>query len=704
MLDYKVLRVFLSLLLCISMLMSAACFGEQDEAPPPEQTTSTTNTPAPSPDPEPAPADLQIISNDQSDYRIVISIVPTDFEINGAKQLQRMIKLLTGVTLPIVDDMDEAQDGENGKEIVVGGKTARNKFYDAPQDYADGYAVFVSNNRVVFEAGSQTGMDKAIYRFAEDCLGIDMDTDELYTAEDRNDIAVRLQYSAFSFFWDLLDWLDDYRIVYDGSYMQMRMAWYMHDAMETAVSKVDLTVSTEKPSGFRAAYIELCNTDTVKDGKFRIEKTEDNVLKISAGDYYGFVGAGRFFIDAMEKHGYIPLDDDEVTDGNFVHYLKDYEQASAYAYNNSSEYRVMFYNVLWDDPEADQRNLLNAELVGEYMPDVLGLQEVNKSRRGNQTDGKGGLIAMLADMNYAEAVDPRVKNLYGTNEYIPDTDSGATTGVIMLENTKNYYDDFNQTYAERVSGQAIRGYGTGGGTLVTVNGESFYTFYNCAPLLYNTQTTKCIDAGYYWYKNQWDKRTCSDCELCRNGTHSYDNSHHPNGATDAASKAATWGVFESLETGERYIAISTHMCTRSNYVKYLQAKELEALINELTNTYNYPVILGGDYNGTYTQPNYLHFTETAGYIDVERDNLAGLFTSKIKGHHPYPVNNEQRGYISENKSQTSVIFAPESSVDHIVLANGGKEKLDITVYGNIVDEMSLAGSDHFPICMDFSIR
>ena len=689
------------------MLLSVACDKSDDNS---NGGGSTTTTMAPDPQLPPTPTEMMIVSGDVSEYKIVTSVVASAYETNAAKELQRVIKLLTDVTIPIIDDFDDEAAGEtlptkDSKEIVIGAKTTRRDFYTAPEDYADGYAVFVSNNRLIIEAGSPSAMRHALDKVVKDCFDIDLTTDELYSAEDRDDLGIPLLYELFAAYDDLLKWFGNYDIVYDGSYMQKRYAWYIHDRIESGMD-VDMTVTTKKPDGYNAAYIELCVDETIKDGDFKIQKI-GNVLKISAKDYYGFTGAARYFPDSIKKYGYLPLDPDGITTQSYTDYLKSYEGATAYAYDNRSDLRVMFYNVLWQNPEPDQRNTLNDAIVGEYLPDVLGLQEMDKTKRGN--NGKGGLIALLEARGYVEAIDPRVKNMYATNENIPGSDDGAVTGTILLENTKNYLDDFNLEYMTRRSGTPLKGYGTSGGQKVTVGGETYYTYFNCAPLLYNTETTECLDAGYYWYKYQWDLRTCSDCEKCQNKTHKYgDGTHyHSNGNTDAASKAATWGVFRDKETGNCYIVISTHMCTRSNYIKGLQARELINFINnELLTKYNYPVILGGDYNGKYHEPNYLYFTQDAGYTDVERSNFATNYTSKIRAHHPYPVMDSEKGFVVEDKNNTtpSILPNPEQSVDHILLGNGGKEKLKASVYGIVVDEMSLAGADHYPIFMDFSFK
>ncbi len=493
------------------------------------------------------------------------------------------------------------------------------------------------------------------------------------------------------------------RILYNGTSMQKRFAWYMHDALKAVNEAFDFKIEKKKEGRVLDAFIEFREDDSMQNGDFKIKAIAENGIRVHVGDYYGFTGAARALSAAIDENGIIRLGE-SVVSGNYQDHLKDYEQASAYAYQDSAEYRVMFYNVLWITPDVNERNNLNAEVIGEYLPDVLGLQEMNKTRRGNESDGKGGLVALLEEMSYAEAVDPRVKNMYPATETIPGTDSGAVTGAITLSNMNSPANAFNQEYANRTSGKELEGYGTAGGTKVTVDGETYYTYFNCSPLFYNTETTRCIEAGYYWYKYQWDLRSCTDCARCKNGTHTDDDSHHVCSAGDAASKSATWGIFESIETGERYIVISTHMCTRSNYIKHLQAKELVTLIDELTETYDYPVILGGDYNGNYSQPNYIYFTETADYTDVERNKLASLYTTDtIRAHHPAPIEGEN-GFVTEDKSKESIIYRPDQSVDHIVLGKGTPDRLDITVYGIIVDELTLAGSDHFPIYMDFSIK
>ena len=93
----------------------------------------------------------------------------------------------------------------------------------------------------------------------------------------------------------------------------------------------------------------------------------------------------------------------------------------------------------------------------------------------------------------------------------------------------------------------------------------------------NTKTTKYIDGEYYWFQNHWDGTGAQK-------TDGYITPWH--GHADWSTKSATWGLFEDIKTGDRYAVISTHMCTRSNNVRALEAIELvdliEAVVKNIT--------------------------------------------------------------------------------------------------------------------------
>lgn len=618
-------------------------------------------------------------------------MVGTSYEMSAAKTLQDMIEESTGVKIPMVDDLEDEDDPttlRQDREIVVGSATTRTDAYTAPEErFMKGYSVFSDGERLIFEAGSAQGMKIAVRNFAMEYFG-GYDpylTDVTIVPEEKATVTVEKSYKDFEVFQNgLFPYLDLNQeelsvacLVHDGAYLHKRLTHLLQKEIETATG-LKLPIGVNEVVAGKEFAIRLTDDSSCKSGCWKIGYSATSGVELRAADYYGFVAATRDLASSWEKYGCFAFDTDE--SNSYLNSLKDYEASCAYAYQKSGEYRMMFYNVLWNEPNPSERDYLNAEMVKQYMPDVLGCQEFNISRRGEgkNSDGKGGLVAKLAELGYAEAVDPRVKNAYPTNQKIPGTDASLTV--------KN-----------AAAGTELNGYGTGDASKVTVGGETFYTYYNCAPLFYNTKTTKIVTdehgkelAGYYWYKNQVDKIT---------------GAAHSGGSLDWGSKAATWGIFESLATGERYIVISTHMCTRSDYIKGLQAQELIALINELVADNDYPVFLGGDYNANYTQPNYLYFTNEAGYVDIERNDLATKHTSKIKSYHrDYPVYDKTLGFFRPADNDDTGMIAPEQSVDHIVYGNAELADANFYVYGVIADECAISGSDHFPIMLDFTLK
>jgi endonuclease/exonuclease/phosphatase family metal-dependent hydrolase len=274
------------------------------------------------------------------------------------------------------------------------------------------------------------------------------------------------------------------------------------------------------------------------------------------------------------------------------------------------------------DVPADKRNELQYELYKQYMPDVLGCQEFNITKRGERDIPHSDLVAMIKTLGYKESC-PR------------DT--------------------------------------------------KVHPFFNNTPLFYNTKTTKLIKSEYYWFKHQLDWQNEGRCS-CR----------------DCSSKSMTWGLFESLETGKRYIAVSVHMCTASAGVKRLQAIEAVEIFRELRKKYNCPIFIGGDYNALWDHPNYEYFTsDEVGYLDIGRNGVAELHSSEARTYHrPYPAYCEELDMVLPDEADDTAIDLA-GGVDHILLDNG--EDVKVKVYGVVVDEVAAAGSDHYPIFADFNV-
>ncbi len=611
------LGLFLALLTVA--LLAVSCAGVADEpnsgssAEPTatEPATATTDTS----DNREQPDRLNIIQNGKTDYVIVRSLAAKDWEISLSKLFCDTIQTLTGVAIPIVDDFEDAAAGETRteKEIIFGTTNRENEYTVDYSAIGDGYQVFVSYERLVFASKSETGLYFAVRKFFENIFSVNIETDTLKRL-DYTDLSVSAKYrSVDQLKSGVVPYLDvdfgSYTVAYaTGDYMQKRMALLLSDALK---EKTGLKLGCVETNALSEMSIVLHNTDA--DGK-SLQKghwelaVSGKTIHVRASDYYGFGGVASYF-KAAYKNGHYDFKDGFSEKGDYTTALTAISASTAYAYRRAGDNRVMFYNALWGNGSGDynfptaERNLLQAQMVAQYLPDVIGFQEMDNAKRS----GEGSLAALLAVLGYAETVDPCVDNDMKVN----------------------------------------------------------YT-----PLFYNQNTTKLIKSEYVWY-------TAQDTGA---------------GKMDQSSKALTWGVFENKKTGDRYIAISTHMCTRDDTVRGRQAQEAIALIAELVNTYHCPVFLGGDMNGTAEAANYRAFA-AAGYTDVQKTSAV---TTNVNTHAPYPSYNSDLGMI---RPSGTVSLNP-NSIDHIFLANG--ESVSLKLFGVVADECTRSASDHFPMFADFS--
>ena len=441
------------------------------------------------------------------------------------------------------------------------------------------------------------------------------------------------------------------------------------DGLSGTRSFVESEMTAEMPTkNTGAVVIRFVSDDKIADGEWKLHDLGNNSYEVHAADYYGFTAAGRYFKGYVGKNRATEHPYPTSAMGSYLDEgsLSKAEESNAYAFTHTGDIRVMFNNILFHEPSIVQRDYYASLLFSAYKPDVLGLQEVNIGRRGDVEEANGGVIALLAEYGYVETIDPRVQNAYPKTELIPGTDAGLTMG-------------------DEYAGQLHPGYG--GGKKVEVDGKTFYTYYNHTPLLYNQNTTRYIDGGYYWYLNQWDQRP---------------GQVHDNSASDCGTKSATWGLFEDIETGTRYIVISTHMCTRSEYIRDLQAAEIVALIDQLIEQYDVPVLLGGDYNAAASAES-VKILREGGLVNPKTEKLATVHTTSLATTHPEdPVyDTDLKLTVPANGNALNATGAG-NEIDHIMVKN--HEDMEIFVYGTVFDEMALSSSDHLPLYLDFSVN
>lgn len=290
--------------------------------------------------------------------------------------------------------------------------------------------------------------------------------------------------------------------------------------------------------------------------------------------------------------------------------------SNRYAFSKQGDHRVMFYNVLWDNDflrAAGERNIMAAEIVREYSPAVVGLQECGKRKR-------------------AECYMYDIQKMMERVGYIE-------TPVEV----KNEYHDVN-----------------------------------CTPLYYDPEQVEYLDGAYVWYSLQ-----CNDANV------------HP---MDRSSKSFTWGLFRDKKTGEQYIVSSTHMCTQKDDIREVQAKEACEIYAQLTEKYNVPIILGGDFNSLPTSKCFRYYREVAKYPTAYEQ--ATQFADDTKTYHPYPELDRNLGIVRATAAAERHL--PERCIDHILYPHM-PSGFQTSVYGVVINDYTLAASDHFPIFTDFCI-
>ncbi|MBQ9760976.1 MAG: hypothetical protein IJW16_06475 [Clostridia bacterium] len=418
-----------------------------------------------------------------------------------------------------------------------------------------------------------------------------------------------------------------------GNFIQKRMAYRIACAIKAATG-VDVTFGKVQTAR-KPVRLVTKDDKSLKNGDWKISIV-GRTATFAAGSYYGYGGIAQFLATDAAKDFYA-FEDGYVKTGNFLDMLDpaSFGASSRYAYDKRGEVRVMFNNVLFGDRTgtrkdengkaikdvpADKRNELQYEMFKQYMPDVLGCQEFNITKRGERDLPHSDLVALLKSLGYKESCPRDVK---------------------------------------------------------------VHPFFNNTPIFYNTKTTKLIKSEYYWYKVHVDKENETNCS-----------------PMDCASKALTWGVFEDKATGKRYIVVSTHMATRSNGVRGVQAVEAVDVISSLVEKYNAPVFFGGDFNGLCQHANYIYFTgENANYEDLALSGAPTEYCSELATHHTYPYFDNDLGFMIPDPSD-STHFA-KNCIDHIMLTNG--ENVKTSVYGVVADECSMSASDHYPIFVDVTL-
>lgn len=191
------------------------------------------------------------------------------------------------------------------------------------------------------------------------------------------------------------------------------------------------------------------------------------------------------------------------------------------------------------------------------------------------------------------------------------------------------------------------------------------------PLYYNPNTLELINSGFFRYTDN-----------------SNDN-----------SKAVSWGIFKEKATGKVFGAGSTHFYWTSDDLgkesRIIDAQDLSKLVKELSDRYDCPIFIGGDFNCKVgSDP--LNILNSNGFKDVE---LVAKNTELNGTHHSYPK------FDMDLKVCTTFYEANgdhTNAIDHMFGYN--LDKVTVNLYDVVEDYFALASSDHCPVYIDITVK
>lgn len=196
---------------------------------------------------------------------------------------------------------------------------------------------------------------------------------------------------------------------------------------------------------------------------------------------------------------------------------------------------------------------------------------------------------------------------------------------------------------------------------------------NFTPLFYRADRLKVVESGYVLYS----------------------------GPNDASSKSVTWAIFETLDSGKRFAAMSTHFMYNMNgsdhtSTRVSNAQQMLDVITQLRTNPSYadiPFILGGDFNCK---------TSDAPANILRQGGLTSAWDAALKktdnsGHHDYPEYSETYGTFVKWSEPTGTYA---NSIDQVwVLGN-----ITVNSFVTLTNFYSLVSSDHSPEVVDIALQ
>ena len=212
--------------------------------------------------------------------------------------------------------------------------------------------------------------------------------------------------------------------MYDSAaQMQARYAYRISEIIKTLSG--ESLINSTTVSSENGIQIVIEESETLPQGDFEITVSEKSIT-LAASTYYGFEGIFRY-LETAAPNGYYPFRDGFSVKGNYKDHLTKLTQSTRYAYLPAGDVRMMSYNVLWGHPDIAARNRLQSEMIKQYMPDVLGLQECDFN---NRLTNENNIITLLEALGYRESMNPEMPEVYRKYNVSPILYHTATTEVL----------------------------------------------------------------------------------------------------------------------------------------------------------------------------------------------------------------------------------------------------------------------------------
>lgn len=588
---------------------------------------------------------------------------PSLLSSSELKAFVASVEKATGATLTT-----KREYGGEGAKILLGNIDHENCRAVTQDLRINDYALKISGGDYVIGATTTESLKKAMQYFLDTVLaGI---KDGVLTLTPDGDYLFEGTYKSDSFTVGGVP-LGRLQIVIPGGYTvsEYRTAVLLQQSLKT-LTGYELTIKKGKADADAEGRIligrSLCQKANASAAHSWSVAVSGTTLEIAAESFYGYEAVQT----ALQKEIFTAkAENKSFTDD--TSFSGTGRPADA-VLSRDGDVRIMFNNIHGScnttEFPVEPVAMMMSEVIGEYLPDVLGLQECSPAMRG-----EGDIVSHLAP------------------EY---TEVNVTASPDYQQNNRNNY---TPLFYRAATVEVLR---------------SGYFCFNFLP--YDDEAYSEMWKGY-------DPNKLLDENVRQNDGETVTK----NGRRDG-SKGATWAVFRSKATGNIFLVASTHLWWESNdagdsvtrqiqlaYLKDRLLKEAQTFLTENgIDAETMPIFVGGDYNArstgktsadlakmTATTPLILCEAGTANAF-VNTNNLAPSGKKNtVTTHHAYASWNEELG-IYENPQVSSEDYL--NSLDYIFANKSANEMFTVTRSAMSADNYSYLSSDHCPVLIDFT--